>query len=109
MGLSSRREAVLQAALASAGITVERRTTLAMSRGDVVETSLWHLSTASGCRATLCLVTEVGLDSFFPPVLRAVPGHVDAAAARDAPGEELAWEDDAELPAFAKAVGTRAA
>ena len=93
MGLSSKREKSLEAALQRAGLSVGTRLTLPMAHGDVTETSLWHLRAAGGGAVTLCLVTEVGFDSFFPPILRAVPGHLGADAAREAAGVEFPWDD----------------
>jgi len=93
MGLSVKREELLVRALSASGWTITSRRTVSMMGGDVVETSLWHLTHGTGACCTLSIVTELGFGGFFPPILRAVRGHVDVDTARTADGVEMAWEE----------------
>lgn len=93
MGLSTKRRAVLTRALGACGWAVAREHTAAMMGGDVVETTVLDLVHQDGRVASLTIVTELGFNAMFPPVLRA-----QRESTRDAKAsallEEWLWDDN---------------
>ncbi|MEW5849657.1 MAG: hypothetical protein AB2A00_12635 [Myxococcota bacterium] len=93
MPLASRREQPLTRALEQAGWTIRERHTTPMSHGDVVETDLWRLTSATGQAATLLVVSEVGFGAGFPPVLKVLGGDLDVETAKGTDGVEVVADE----------------